>query len=111
MKWTSNRREVLAAIPENDRAKEVRVVDLSHDALPIERALGVLWCIDSDTFRFRIQVKEKPFTRRGILSTVCSVYDPLGFLAPFILPAKILMQQLIKAKLGWDEIIPENYVQ
>ena len=110
-KWTSNSRDFLAAVPENDRAKDVRNVDLSQDVLPIERALGVLWCIESDTFMFRISVKDKPVTRRGILSTVCSIYDPLGFLSPFILPAKCLMQQLSREKLAWDEPIPDNLAQ
>ena len=110
-KWTSNSRDFLAAIPEHERAKDVRNVDLSQDVLPIERALGVLWCIESDTFMFRINVKDKPVTRRGILSTVCSIYDPLGFLSPFILPAKCLMQQLSREKLAWDEPIPEKLSQ
>ena len=71
----------------------------------------MLWCIESDSFKFRINVKEKPVTRRGILSTVCSIYDPLGFLAPFILPAKMLMQQLIKEKLTWDEPVQDKLAQ
>lgn len=93
-KWISNSRDFLAFPPENERAKEVRAVDLSKDALPIERALGVLWCIESDSFKFRIIVQDKPVTRRGILSTVSSIYDPLGFLSPFTLPAKTLLQHL-----------------
>ncbi|CAC5386644.1 unnamed protein product [Mytilus coruscus] len=50
-----------------------------------DRALGVQWCVDSDEFRFNIDVKDKPATRRGILSITSSVFDPLGFLAPFTL--------------------------
>lgn len=92
IKWISNSREFLAFLPEKERAKEVRAVDLSKDTLPIERALRVLWCIESDSFRFRITVQDKPVTRRGILSTVSSIYDPLGFLSPFTLPAKTLLQ-------------------
>ena len=53
--------------------------------LILERALGVHWCVESDTFGFRILVKDKPLTRRGILSIVSSIYDPLGFAAPFTL--------------------------
>lgn len=101
----------MAFLPEKERAKEVRAVDLSKDILPIERALGVLWCIESDSFRFRIKVQDKPVTRRGILSTVSSIYDPLGFLSPFTLPAKTLLQQLIKEKLTWDEPVPDKLAQ
>ncbi len=49
-KWISNSRCVLAAIPEEERAKEVKDLDLDQDILPVERALGVRWCVQSDTF-------------------------------------------------------------
>ena len=39
------------------------------------------------------------------------MYDPLGFAAPFILPAKHLLQQLCKEKIGWDEDISPNMLR
>lgn len=51
----------------------------------LERALGVQWCVSSDDFQFRVTVKKHSMTRRGVLSTVASIYDPLGFVAPFVL--------------------------
>ena len=36
-----------------------------------------------------------------------SVYDPLGFVAPIILSAKKLLQDLCKQKLGWDDSISD----
>lgn len=56
-----------------------------------------------------MSVQERPFTRRGILSVVSSVYDPIGFLAPFTLPVKTLLQNLCKMSYSWDEDIPPNY--
>ena len=105
-KWLSNSREVMESIPESERATSVKDLDFDH-AL-IERALGVQWHVASDTFRFKITIKDRPPTRRGILSTVSSVYDPLGFIAPFVLPAKILLQDLCRKGLGWDDKIPEE---
>ncbi|KAI2661009.1 UvrABC system protein B [Labeo rohita] len=110
-KWASNSRALLTSIPESERVKDVRDLDLSKDALPVERALGVLWCVNSDMFKFKVSLKEQPVTRRGILSIASSIYDPLGFLAPVILPAKILMQQLCKEKLTWDDDIPEQFAK
>lgn len=76
--------------------------------MPVERALGVQWCIETDSFEFKIQLQEKRLNRRGILSMVSSIYDPLGTMAPVILPAKQILQELC-SKLGWDERIPERF--
>ena len=102
-KWISNNREVLAAVPSSERASSVLDLDLNLDDLPIERTLGLRWNVEFDTFGFRTVLKERPATRRGILSVVSSLFDPLGFLAPFILPAKILLQDVCSRGLGWDE--------
>ena len=110
-KWISNSRSVLAAIPEEERAKEVKDLDLDQDILPVERALGVRWCAQSDTFGFSITIPEKPLTRRGILSTVGSFYDPLGILSPVIFTAKRILQDLCRKGLGWDDAIPASAAQ
>ena len=86
--FSSNKKEVIQAVAPEDRAKGLRELDLACDPLPIERTLGIMWCAESDTFQFRIIIQDRPLTRRGMLSTVCSVYDPLGFVAPLILMGK-----------------------
>lgn len=109
-KWISNSRAVLASIPQENRTKETKELDLDKDNLPMERALGLHWCVETDVFKFKIAAQERPYTRRGILSVVGSIYDPLGFVAPFTLPAKLIMQELCKKKLGWDENIPQTFL-
>ncbi|XP_038845403.1 uncharacterized protein LOC120044802 [Salvelinus namaycush] len=47
-----------------------------------KRSLGLNWDLRTDTFTFKVAKDEKPFTRRGVLSTLNSLYDPLGFVAP-----------------------------
>ena len=108
-KWLSNSATVLASIPEEERAPSTKALDFETPY--IERALGVQWNVSSDTFGFTITIKDRPATRRGILSIVSSIYDPLGFVAPFTLPAKMLLQDLCRQSLGWDDIIPEPDVQ
>ena len=77
----------------------------------IERALGVYWTIESDSLSFRMQIHPHSTTRRGLLSVVSSVYDPLGLAAPFVLPAKILLQELCEQKLGWNDAISSDYIE
>lgn len=87
-KWISNNRDVLAKIPEEFRAKNVKDLNLDQDLLPVERVLGVQWCIQSDAFKFKIVLQQRPLTKRGILATMSSVYDPLGILSPVIFICK-----------------------
>ena len=83
-------------------------VNLSLEDPTIERVLGIQWCVDLDTIQFRIVLKDSPLTRRGILSTVASIYDPLGFLAPFTLIGKQILQRMCQQNLGWDEPVNES---
>ena len=108
-KWTSNNRAVLQSIPESDRSKEIAVLDLEQD-LPSERALGMLWSPEKDQFGFKIVVKDRPPTRRGILSMVSSVYDPLGFIGPVVLTAKQILQDLCRQQYSWDDKIPNLHL-
>lgn len=107
-KFISNSKNVLKAIPKKECAESVKHLDMALGEPLMERALGVQWCVSSDDFQFRITVKEHSLTRRGVLSTVASIYDPLGFLAPLILLGKQIMQQLCRDKVGWDEPLSEE---
>ena len=110
-KFNSNIKEVRDFVPEKNRA-ESSMMDLNEfKDIPIERALGVFWCIENDSFGFRIILKDQPLTRRGILATVSSIYDPIGFCAPITLIGKRVLQRICKlsqSKLDWDEPIPEE---
>eukprot|EP00079_Xenopus_tropicalis_P036905 XP_017950676.1 PREDICTED: uncharacterized protein LOC101733728 [Xenopus tropicalis] len=107
-KFISNSREVLESICESERASAMENVDLNYDDLPVQNALGLRWDVENDEFFFKVSIEEKPATRRNILSTVASVYDPLGFLAPVILRGKGILQELCRQKLGWDDSMPEE---
>ena len=111
-KFVSNCDDVIKEIPIEDRRKVVKAYDLisGEETMAMERALGVQWCIENDKFLFQVTLKKHPLTRRGILSAVSSIYDPLGLVAPFILPAKKILQKLCQSKLGWDDQIPRNLV-
>ena len=107
-KFVSNSKEVIRRIPEQDRADGVKELDLDLDSLPLERALGVHWCVEFDCFQFTIVLQDKPCTRRGILSTVSSIFDPLGFVAPLLLDGKSILQELCRREVGWDDPIPDE---
>ena len=101
----------MQSIPESEHAKDITTLDMSFDGTPIERVLGVQWCLELDQFEFRLMLHEKCMTRTGILSTVASVYDPLGCLAPFILVGKQILQLMCKENRGWDNHYQQIYNQ
>ena len=105
-KFVGNTERIISSIPQEHRAEQVKNLTLGQDKLPIERALGVIWCIESDTFNFRIELKDKPCTRRGILSTISSIYDPLGFIAPVVLVGKKILQDICHTN-SWDEPVDD----
>ncbi|XP_071855378.1 uncharacterized protein [Apostichopus japonicus] len=103
-----NSKAVLQSIPEEDLAVASGHLDLSSNATHLDRVLGVQWCIESDEFQFKITLSDSPLTRRGILSTIASVYDPFGFIAPVVLPGKQILQQLCYDHLDWDSPLPDE---
>lgn len=110
-KWSSNSKKVLNSIPKEERAQGLQDLDLDSDNLPTERALGIQWCAETDQFRFNTNLRYRPHTRRGLLSLVNSIFDPLGFLAPVVLPAKILLQDLCRQKYDWDKELPDSIIR
>ena len=108
-KFMSNSRRVLEAVPVERRA--LPDLDLSLDQLPIERMLGVHWNVEDDAFCFKIKPCDKPNTMRGVLSCVSSFYDPMGFAAPVLLPAKQILQVCWRRKMKWDDFLENDLLK
>lgn len=107
----------MQAFPTEDLAKDIRSLDLHNDELTAQRSLGVFWGLERDVFTYKVSVTDRPFTRRGVLSLVNSIYDPLGLAAPVLLEGRLLLQELVAMSkksadttpLGWDDPLPETY--
>jgi hypothetical protein len=111
-KFACNSIQVMSNLPKEHLCKEAQEIKLSMGELPLLRALGVSWNTKEDSFHFNIEMKENPTTRRGFLSIVSSIYDPMGILAPVILPAKRILQDLCKETCaGWDDDVPVTFIE
>ena len=108
-KWFSNSSQVLEKIPIKDRASEV---DIDKDPLPTVKILGITWLPEEDVFTFKANPPEENFqlTKRNFLKRIATLFDPVGFLAPFIIRAKVMMQEMWVAGLEWDELCPRELV-
>ena len=107
-KWISNSREVVAAFPEDERAPIIEDMDMNFDKLPTDKALGVHWDIEEDKFKLLTNKKQYQQNRKGVLSSIASIYDPLGFSCPLILPGKEINQELCRLKYSWEEELPPD---
>ena len=96
---------VLDTTAQDKKAPSVLDLDLDKDKLPVQCTLEFHWNTESDKLRFKVALKDRPNTRRGILSLTSSVYDPHGFVAPVIPSARELPQDLCREKSGWDDSI------
>ncbi|XP_071100525.1 uncharacterized protein [Haliotis cracherodii] len=110
-KITSNSSQVVEAFQSEDLAKDFKDLNFEENTFPLQRSLGMSWDVKSDTFTFRVSDEAKPYTKRGVLSTINSLYDPMGFVAPVIIKGKILLRELISQKLEWDDMLPEELRQ
>ncbi|XP_052412579.1 uncharacterized protein LOC127957915 [Carassius gibelio] len=71
-----------------------------------ELTLGLRWDCISDTLGYNLRsVETAEPTMRNIYKTLASQYDPLGFIIPFTTRAKVIIQDLWKHNLGWDDPI------
>ena len=107
-KITSNSIDVLKAFPVEDHAKDIKDFDLGGETIPTQRSLGLIWEVAADTFTFQASVSDKPFTRRGVLSTINSLFDPLGFVAPVTIQGKFLLRELSMEVSDWDAPLPQE---
>ncbi|XP_021958928.1 uncharacterized protein LOC110854790 [Folsomia candida] len=102
-KWSSNSQAVLDAVPPEMRETQSL---LSFDQDSSIKTLGICWNPKTDQFLFQISPQiptTKPLSKRIVLSEIARLFDPIGWLAPIIISAKIPMQSLWKLQQGWDD--------
>lgn len=78
------------------------------------KVLGLTWDYKKDTLEFDLSKVGKDIhrstrpTKRGILSTLASLFDPQGLVSPIGVTAKILFQELCVDKFEWDDPLPDD---
>ena len=104
-KWVSNSATVMAAIPEDDRAKEVNIRD-SKDT--VTTTLGLQWNSADNVLAVPATPvpQDYPITKRSVLKK--TVFDPLGLVSPFVVQAKIMLQELWNRGYDWDEEVQDE---
>lgn len=76
--------------------------------MPSIKVLGLHWDPSTDAFGYHTNCQDSKLTKRGVLSTIARLFDPIGALGPMLLWAKSFMQQLWVDKLGWVTPLPSH---
>ena len=110
-KFASSHHEALSKLPFHHLAQGMK-------SLPDEgnehSALGVKWDTTTDTLSLTLKLPQREFTKRGILSVIGSLYDPMGFISPIILGGRLFQREVLPrrntdretSKLHLDDPLP-----
>lgn len=104
VKWTSNSGSVLNSIPPSYRLSTVKEFDEGD----LQKILGLCWSPASDLFSLKICSTPPACTKRIILSCVARIWDIMGFVAPVVLYAKLLIKELWLSDCDWDDKPPDR---
>lgn len=115
-KLASNSEAVMKAFDQKDWAKDYEITGPNMEMnFPTQKALGIVWHTDTDDFSFPTGNKvgfkppgEVKTTKRSILRQEARLFDPLGFISPILIAAKITLQKCWAEGLGWDDPVPDH---
>jgi hypothetical protein len=106
--YASNSTLLLKDIPLDKVSKKSCYTNSVASSGILERALGVKWDVESDTLGIYINIPNNPITRRGVLSSTFSIYDPYGLVSPVVLLGKRIFQLACHLNLNWDAELPSG---
>ncbi|XP_076660003.1 uncharacterized protein LOC143363277 [Halictus rubicundus] len=104
-KWAANSRELLEGLSPEERKGIVE-----WDSPTSHSVLGIRWLPSLDCFQVSAaaSTRNSGYTKRSVLSGTAQLFDPLGWLAPVTIVAKVLMQSLWLLKVDWDAPLPDK---
>jgi hypothetical protein len=106
-KWSSNDDSILSGLPTTNNS----IIPLDSNAST--KTLGLSLNCKRDILKYNIKINPKTnqITKRTILSTIASIYDPLSLLSPIFVEAKLILQKLWQLKCDWDDSLPSDIEQ
>ncbi|XP_054720507.1 uncharacterized protein LOC129230127 [Uloborus diversus] len=110
-KWKTNSRELISLMKENNidcEQSDIRLQQYDSSS----KVLGLIWDPGEDVFRFCMKELSRILTyristKRFVLQVVGRIYDPIGFLAPYIIIVKCILQEIWSSGVDWDEELPK----
>ncbi|XP_058816417.1 uncharacterized protein LOC131679698 [Topomyia yanbarensis] len=110
--WISNSGTVIATLKEvTAKEKNLNI----GDETTTEKVLGMWWNTSTDCFTYKVSSRydqvllsgcRRP-TKREVLRTLMMIYDPLGLIAHLLMFLKVLLQEIWRTSVGWDDQIED----
>ncbi|CAH2101847.1 unnamed protein product [Euphydryas editha] len=111
-KWATNEPSVLENVQDTEKRHRN---DYNFKQQEFSKTLGLSWNDSTDTFHFICETphnkKNETYTKRRLLSEISKIYDPLGWLSPITIQAKLIFQKLWSGNyqnIDWDSNVPND---
>ncbi|XP_058816367.1 uncharacterized protein LOC131679651 [Topomyia yanbarensis] len=84
-----------------------------------EKVLGMWWDTVTDRFTYKLSARyaqdllsghQRP-TKREVLRMLMMIFDPLGIIAHFLMFLKVLLQEIWRSGIGWDDPIEDVHFE
>lgn len=104
-KWLCNDTKIIKEFDVN-RELDVALLEIGEQ----NKTLGIYWDARHDFIKYNVDldfnIQSSQWNKRSVLSIISQIYDPLGLLGPIVVTAKLIMQDLWKQKMDWDQELP-----
>jgi hypothetical protein len=98
--FNSDCRKQVARLPEEWKEPEAQV-----------KLLGIPWDTENDLWNFKFPPTDGVSTKRTLLSTIASMFDPNGWCSPTLLAVKQLQARAWTAKYDWDDPLSDSLIE
>ena len=114
-KIASNSAKVLNSFPSSEIATKSTL--LPNEKPSPQNTLGLSWNTVTDKLEVNASTPQRPFTKRGVLSVVNSLFDPLGIICPAVLGGRLIQRAILSTAKSdeegpdtydWDDPLPET---
>lgn len=112
-KWASNSPAILESVPMEHQSN---ATSLEFNSTETIKTLGMCWQPSKDQFEFKLKFDiPSTVTKRSVLSTTARLFDPLGYITPIVVKAKMILKSIWNhtssdgnnASLRCDDVLPE----
>ncbi|GBM16429.1 hypothetical protein AVEN_51976-1, partial [Araneus ventricosus] len=111
-KWQTNSKELREDWKKVGIETHEDKTTLARGGVPT-KVLGLAWDPDKDIIFFDVSklmniLASGCSTKRFLLQILGRIFDPIGFLGPFIVRLKLILQELWAADIDWDDKLPSS---